>query len=391
MLGKPLTVAILDGAKQIALPAIMATFAICIVFFPVVLLTGPAKYLFTPMALSVVLAMIASYLLSRTLVPVLARFLMRSEEHHDAPNDNNKDKNNESKAPAKHRGPIGRFAKAFNEKRDKIFDRFQGAYGRLLERMLNLRAFVLIVTLVILIITCFLPNYIGTDFYPTSDTGMMKLHMRAPVGTRLEVTEEYVEKVEQTIRRQIPAKEIATLNVNIGVPTSYNLAFVSTDNTSPMDADITIALQPDHHPSEGYMKKIRRALASEYPGCTFYFQAADIVSQMLNFGLTSPVDVQVQGANLDTDYKYALRLRDAMKTVPGTADVAIKEVLDYPALKLNIDRTRSAEMGLNVQDVAGSMLISLSSSGVSISPSARILSFTSKRSARSISGTCFWK
>ncbi len=363
MLGKPLTVAILDGARQIALPAIMATFAICIVFFPVVLLTGPARYLFTPMALSVVLAMIASYLLSRTLVPVLARFLMRSEEHHGAPG-----ANNSALVSSKRRGPIARFARAFNEKRDKIFDRFQGAYGRLLERMLNLRGFVLFVAFMILVITLFLPNYIGTDFYPTSDTGLMKLHMRAPTGTRLEATEQIVIKVEQTLRRQIPANEVSTINVNIGVPTSYNLAFVSTDNTSPMDADITISLQKDHHPTEGYMKKIRKALAAEYPGCVFYFQAADIVSQVLNFGLTSPVDVQVQGANLDTDYKYALKLRDEMKTVPGTADVAIKEVLDYPAIKLNVDRTRAGEMGLNVQDVASSMLISLSSSGL-VAPS----------------------
>jgi multidrug efflux pump subunit AcrB len=363
MLGKPLTVAILDGARQIALPAIMATFAICIVFFPVVLLTGPARYLFTPMALSVVLAMIASYLLSRTLVPVLARFLMRSEEHHGTTGAHDSAQN-----PAKRPGPIARFSLNFNTKRDKIFDRFQGAYGRLLERMLQMRGFVLIVALLILVLTLFLPNYIGTDFYPTSDAGLMKLHMRAPTGTRLEATEQIVMKVEQTLRRQIPAKEVSTINVNIGVPTSYNLAFVSTDNTSPMDADITISLQQDHHPTEGYMKKIRKALAAEYPGCVFYFQAADIVSQVLNFGLTSPVDVQVQGANLDTDYKYALKLRDEMKTVPGTADVAIKEVLDYPAIKLNVDRTRAGEMGLNVQDVTSSMLISLSSSGL-VAPS----------------------
>ncbi len=365
MLGKPLTVAILDGAKQIALPAIMATFSICIVFYPVVLLTGPARYLFTPMALSVVLAMIASYLLSRTLVPVLARFLMRSEEHHGGLEGMHEGNNPPTQ---KRRGWIARFARNYNLRRDKVFDRFQEAYGRLLERMLHWRGFVLIIGLLVLVLSCFLPNYIGTDFFPTSDAGLMKMHMRAPVGTRLESTEQIVVQIEQSLRRVIPANELATINVNIGVPTSYNLAFVSTDNTSPMDADFLISLQKDHHPTEGYMKKIRKVVADSFPGCVFYFQSADIVSQVLNFGLTSPVDVQVQGGNLDTDYKYALRLRDAMKTVPGTADVAIKQVLDYPAIKLNLDRTRAAEMGVTEQNVTSSMLISLASSGL-VAPS----------------------
>ncbi len=362
MLGKPLTIAILDGARQIALPAIMATFSICIVFYPVVLLTGPARYLFTPMALSVVLAMIASYLLSRTLVPALARFLMRSEEHHTEADDH------EQTTVPKHRGPISRFSRAYNLRRDKVFNRFQEAYGRLLERMLHWRGFVLVIAFLVLVFSCFLPNYIGTDFFPTSDTGLMKMHMRAPVGTRIESTEKIVEQVEESIRHIIPAKELSTLNVNIGVPVSYNLAFVSTDNTSPGDADFLISLQKDHHPTEEYMQKIRKSLAANFPGSVFYFQSADIVSQVLNFGLTSPVDVQVQGANLDTDYKYALKLRDEMKTVPGTADVAIKQVLDYPTIKLNLDRTRAAEMGVTEQNVTNSMLISLSSSGL-ISPS----------------------
>ncbi|HEY3876724.1 MAG TPA: efflux RND transporter permease subunit [Candidatus Kapabacteria bacterium] len=360
-MNKPLTVAILDGARQIALPAIMATFAICIVFFPVVLLTGPAKYLFTPMALSVVMAMIASYLLSRTLVPSLARALMRSEEHH------HDDKHNSSD-PRKKLGAIGRFSKRFNTWRDKHFDRLQSGYGRVLERMMHIPTFVLVIAGIILVLSLFLPNYIGTDFFPTSDTGMMKMHMRAPVGTRLEATELIVANVETALRKIIPASELSTVNVNIGVPTYYNLAFVSTDNTSPMDADFLISLQPEHHATEGYMKQIRKALAEQFPGCVFYFQSADIVSQVLNFGLTAPIDVQVQGPVLDIDYNIARKLRDQMKTVPGTADVAIKEVLDYPTIRLNVDRTRAAEMGLTEQNVTNSMLISLSSSGL-IAPS----------------------
>ncbi len=362
-LGKPLTVAIIDGSQQIALPAIMATFAICIVFFPVVLLTGPAKFLFTPMALAVVIAMIASYLLSRTLVPALARALMRGEEHPGSAESIAKEENAED-APPKPAGPITRFSRRFNAWRDRAFERFRNGYGRTLERMLHIPRFILILAGLIALISLLLPNYIGTDFFPTSDTGMMKMHMRAPIGTRLETTEEIVSHVEKDIRDQIPAKELSTINVNIGVPTFYNLAFVSTDNTSAMDADFLISLNPDHHPTEGYIKKIRAVLAQDFPGCIFYFQSADIVSQVLNFGLTSPIDVQIQGPNLDTDYKIARRLRDKMKTIPGAADVVIKEALDYPAIKLNVDRTRAAELGLTEQNVTNSMLISLSSSAL---------------------------
>ncbi|HEX5316479.1 MAG TPA: efflux RND transporter permease subunit, partial [Candidatus Kapabacteria bacterium] len=362
-LGKPLTVAILDGSQQIALPAIMATFAICIVFFPVVLLTGPARYLFTPMALAVVIAMIASYLLSRTLVPALARALMRGEAHAGSPESETHEKT-ASKTPAKSPSAITRFSRRFNERRDKVFERFQSGYGRILERMLHIPGFVLVIAGLILLISLFLPNYIGTDFFPTSDTGMMKMHMRAPIGTRLEATEDIVSHVEEAIRRQIPASELSTINVNIGVPTFYNLAFVSTDNTSAMDADFLISLQADHHPTAGYMNKIRTVLAKEFPGCVFYFQSADIVSQVLNFGLTSPIDVQIQGPNLDTDYKIARTLRDQMKTVPGAADVVIKEALDYPTIRVNVDRTRAAEMGLTEQNVTNSMLIALSSSSL---------------------------
>ncbi|HWF44242.1 MAG TPA: efflux RND transporter permease subunit [Candidatus Kapabacteria bacterium] len=379
-LGKPLTVAILDGSQQIALPAIMATFAICIVFFPVVLLTGPARYLFTPMALAVVIAMIASYLLSRTLVPALSRALMRGEAHAGSPEYKAQENKSQQSGqppsgplPSKGSGQalekkggnwIARFSRRFNERRDKIFERFQSGYGRILERMLHIPGFVLVIAGLIMVVSLFLPNYIGTDFFPTSDTGMMKMHMRAPVGTRLEATEDIVSHVEEAIRRQIPEAELSTINVNIGVPTFYNLAFVSTDNTSAMDADFLISLQADHHPTASYMNKLRAALATEFPGSVFYFQSADIVSQVLNFGLTSPIDVQIQGPNLDTDYKIARTLRDQMKTVPGAADVVIKEVLDYPAIRVNVDRTRAAEMGLTEQNVTNSMLISLSSSGL---------------------------
>ena len=360
-LGKPLTVAILDGSREIAVPAIMATLSICIVFFPVVLLTGPARYLFTPMALSVVVAMLASYLLSRTLVPSLARKLMESEYHHA---DESIKKPKEEKPPGR-MALMGRKYKAWS---DKQFGRFQDAYAGLLGRLMGIRAFTLVTTGLVFVVTIFMAPLIGTDFFPSTDTGIMKFHMRAPSGTRIEVTEAIVAKVEDTIRNIIPPKELETINDNIGVPISYNIAFVPTDNTSSMDADFLIALNEDHRPTKQYMDTIRRKLAASFPGVSFYFQSADIVSQVLNFGLSAPIDVQIEYPQLDSAYVVARKLRDMISDVPGSEDVNIKQVLDYPTLRLNVDRVRAAEMGLSEHDVTNSMLISLSSSSL-VSPS----------------------
>jgi multidrug efflux pump subunit AcrB len=372
LLGKPLTVAILDGARQIAVPAIMATLAICIVFFPVVLLTGPARFLFTPMALSVVLAMMASYLLSRTLVPTLARMLMENEElHHEEHGSEVVATGATATTPPlekRSRSRIGELSHRFNIWRDHHFDRFRDMYGRALEKMLHARSFVLSIAAALLALTMFLPSLIGTDFFPTTDTGLMKMHMRAPTGTRLEETERIVAQVEDDLRTIIPSNELETINDNVGVPVSYNLAFVPSDNASSMDAEFLVALKEDHHPTEGYMQSIRKKLAVDFPGCTFYFQSADIVSQVLNFGLSSPVDVQVQYPDLQKGYEFARTLRDAMRKIPGTADVVIKQVLDYPTLRVDIDRLRASQMGLNERDVTSSMLISLASSGL-VAPS----------------------
>jgi multidrug efflux pump subunit AcrB len=354
-LGKPLTVAILDGAHEIATPALVATLSICIVFFPVVLLTGPAQYLFTPMALSVVIAMMASYLLSRTLVPVLARMLMASEhlgEDFDEA----------------HAGTFSKLSHRFNTWRDKGFDRFTEGYGRLLHVLLVYRKTSLGIAGLAFLVSLFLIFIIGTDFFPTTDSGMMKLHFRAPSGTRIEETEKLVDKAETRIKNIIGQKDLATINDMIGLPTSYNLAFVSTDNASGMDADILIQLKAGHQPTVEYMKKIRKDLNDHFPGCTIYFQSADIVSQVLNFGLSAPVDVQIEFPDYYKSYEYARKLRDDMKSVPGVEDVAIKQVLDYPAININVDRVRAARLGLSQRDVANSVLISLSSSS-QISPS----------------------
>ena len=240
----------------------------------------------------------------------------------------------------------------FNDYRERGFDKFQNGYGRILELFLRHRPFTLIVSGAVAVISILLVNIVGTDFFPATDTGLMKMHFRAPVGTRLEETEKLVLAVEDSIRTLIPKSEISTINDLIGVPVSYNLSMVPSDNASGMDAEILIALKPDHHPTVGYMKKIRKELADHFPGTSMYFQPADIMSQVLNFGLPAPIDVQIQYADLNKSHEYALKLLDKMKLLPGAADVAIKQVLDLPGLKLDVDRQRAAQLGVTVKDVA---------------------------------------
>jgi len=346
-MGKPLTVAILDGAQQIAVPALAATLTICVVFFPVVLLEGPARFLFTPLALGVVISMLASYLLSRTLVPTLARILMEKEALH----------------------PEGESLGArFNRWRDRAFGAFQEAYGRTLETVLHHRAMVLVCAGLVLVCTAFLPFAVGLDFFPTVDAGQMRLHFRAPIGTRLEETERLVARLERRIQEIVPAGELDTINSMIGMPISYNLAFVQTDNTGSQDADVLIALKPKHAPTEKYMERIRRELPDDFPGSTFYFQPADIVSQVLNFGLTSPIDVQIDGPDVEASYAVARELAAKIRAIPGAADVRIPQVLAYPALRVDVDRARAAQIGITERDVANNLLVSLASSSL-VAPS----------------------
>jgi len=349
-MGKPLTIAILDGARQIAVPAIVATLAICIVFFPVVLLYGAAKYLFTPLALAVVLAMLASYLLSRTLVPTLARMLMGGEHHEGSAE--------AEETRHKHRGLMV----GFNCWRDRQFERFRDVYGRALNTALHYRAFVLVAAAIVGAISLSLMLVVGTDFFPSVDAGMMQLHFRAPAGTRIETTEGMVLRVEDSIRRAIPADEIEAVNDMIGLPIYYNLAFVQTENIGGMDAEILISLKPKHHPTVDYMRRLRNSLPPKFPGSQFWFEPADIVTKVLNFGVAAPLDLQVEGNDFGKSYEVARRLRDELRQIPGTADVHIAQVLDYPTLNVNVDRVRAAQLGLSQLNVANSMLISLSSS-----------------------------
>jgi multidrug efflux pump subunit AcrB len=341
--GKPLTVAILDGAGEVIQPLTVATLAICIVFFPVVLLFGVARHLFIPLAATVVFCMLASYVLSFTVVPSFARFLLATGSgHHDPP-----------------KGFFGMF--------DRRFDRFRLGYGRLLAGALRRRVFVLICFGGLLGVTGAVAVTIGMDFFPSADVGLIKLHYRAPAGTRLEDTEKQVLKVEDAIRQIIPTEELDTVNDTVGVPSSFNLAFVPSDNVGNMDAEILISLKRGHHPTIGYIRAIRRALPDQFPGSLFYFQTADIISQVLNFGLPAPIDVQIQDVNFERSYGLAQKLLQKMKSIPGVVDAHLQQVLNYPALQIDVDRLRAAKLKISQRDVANNMLTSLSSS-VLVSP-----------------------
>jgi multidrug efflux pump subunit AcrB len=337
-LGKPLTVAILDGCAEVIQPLTVATLAICIVFFPVVLLFGVARFLFIPLAATVVFCMLASYILSFSVVPSFARFLLAGEAQHHGP-------------------PRGFFAMF-----DRGFNRFRDGYGRMLEGTRNRRVFVLVCAGALLVVSGGLASVIGLDFFPSADVGLIKLHYRAPPGTRLERTEAFVLQVEDSIRNIIPADELDTINDTVGVPSSFNLAFVPSDNVGSMDAEILISLKPGHHPSIDYIRAMRGRLPDQFPGGIFYFQTADIVSQVLNFGLSAPIDVQIQDVNFDRATALGRRLLEGMKRIPGVADAHLVQVLNYPTLQVDVDRLRAAKLNVAQRDVANNVLTSLSSS-----------------------------
>ena len=340
-MNKSLLQAILDGASQIAMPTFVGTLAICIVFFPVVLLSGVAKFLFTPLALAVVYAMLTSYLLSRTLVTTMARYLLpeKHEEHVGS-------------------GPWGRLVRRFDAQFDRLRDRYRDALGMFIAR----RTFALSCVALVIASSVLLLFVAGQDFFPTIDAGLMKLHVRAPTGTRIERTEQIVDNVERSIRELIPAAELAGISDNIGTPISYNLAFYQTDSIGPQDADVLVQLTEKHQPTALYQDKIRRALAQSIPDTEIYFQAADIVSQVLNFGLPAAIDAQISGNDLNASYQLATRLKTEMARIPGLTDLRIAEPLDYPTIRVNVDRAKALELGINEAQVASSLLTSLSTS-----------------------------
>jgi multidrug efflux pump subunit AcrB len=338
-MNKPLLVAILDGARQIATPTAVGTLAICIVFFPVVLLTGVARFLFTPLAMAVVYAMLTSYMLSRSLVPTMARYLLPEEHHENAVG-----------------GVAGRALKAF----ERGFDRMKEAYRVALAKFIARRGFSLACVAVLIVVSCGLILIVGEDFFPAIDAGMMRLHIRAPTGTRIEHSELIVDDIERAIRGVIPASDLESISDNVGLPLSYNLAFYQTDSIGPMDADILIQLRPKHQPTRMYQSQIRKLLEAKFPNVTAYFQAADITSQVLNFGLPAAIDVQISGNQLQSDYDMAQRLMNRIKLIPGATDIRIAQPLDYPTYKVHVDRAKALQFGITQQQVASALLASLS-------------------------------
>ena len=335
---KPLLVAILDGASQIATPTLVGTLCICIVFFPVVFLTGVARFLFTPLALAVVFAMLTSYLLSRTLVTTMARYLLADEGGEKAES-----------------GLWVRFLQSFEHGFERLRARYQAALTRFIAR----RTLALVCVALLVLASGLLLPIVGEDFFPSVDAGMMRLHVRAPTGTRIEDTEFIVDRIERSIRKIIPANEIEAISDNIGLPIFYDLAFYQTDSIGAQDGDIMIQLKPEHRPTTMYQNRIRRDLAREFPDVNSYFQAADIIAQVLNFGLSAAIDVQVSGYNLDSDNLIAHRLIRQMRNIPGVADLRIGEPLDYPAFKVDVDRNKALELGITENQVASSLLTTL--------------------------------
>ena len=350
---KPLVRAVLDGAQQIAVPALVSTLSICIVFVPVLLLTGAAKYLFTPLALAVVFAMLASYLLSRTLIPNMVHYLLKPEVEMYRQGENGES--------AGGKGPIWRAHYAFNRRFESLRMRYTG----LLDLALDFRGLTLALFGVFCVGSMGLIFLIGRDFFPTVDSGTMRLHARPPAGTRLEQAQVDFAAIEDEIRKVIPAKELDTIIDNIGLPNGgFNLAFGDTATITNGDGDILILLNQDKHgPVADYTVRLRKLLNEKFPDTTFFFEAANITNQILNFGLPAPVDLQVVGRDAGVNYKIATLLRDKIARIPGAADVHIQQVVDYPEIRLNIDRSRAGQLGLTQRDVTSSMLISLSSSG----------------------------
>ena len=350
--GKPLVRAVLDGAAQIAVPTLVSTLSICIVFVPVLLLTGTARYLFTPMAMAVVFAMLASYLLSRTLLPTMAHYLLKSEmdfyrevSHEEA---------------GQRRGLLGRVHSVFNG----LFERLRLRYVGLLQWSLRHRGPVLAAFMAFSILSLGLAPLVGEDFFPDVDSGQLRLQARVPAGTRIEQTEVRFAAMEREIRNAIPAEELDTLTDNIGITNCWAcLAQGEIQNISSADGEILISLKKEHRSTREYEQLLRKRLGEGFPDTTFFFQPANITTRILNFGLPGPIDLQVVGRDAEANYHIAQRLAERISRIPGTADVHVHQVVDQPEIRLNVDRIKAAQLGLTQHDVTSSMLISLSGSG----------------------------
>ena len=349
--GEKLEDAILVGSQEIALPAFVSTLCICIVFVPMFFLTGVARYLFVPLAEAVVFAMLASYVLSRTLVPTLVMWFYRNVKLHGEHID-------EAKVPVRLL-PLVKFQRAF----ENGFDRFRSGYRALLKSCFEHRRPFAMFFLLFCIASWLLAPVLGRDFFPAVDAGQFLLHIRAHTGTRIEETERLAGQINHAIRAEIPPREIAGILDNIGIPnSSINLSYNTSGVIGPADADILVQLKPGHAPTENYVRQLRERLNREFPGTTFYFLPADIVSQTLNFGLPAPFDVQIVGRNQAASHAIAVQLAEQIKKIPGAVDVRVQQPADLPTLSVDFDRTKASGMGLAERDVGNSIMLGLSGS-----------------------------
>jgi multidrug efflux pump subunit AcrB len=355
-IGKPLTQAILDGAQEIALPAFVSTICICIVFVPMFFLTGVGRYLFVPLAEAVVFAMLASYVLSRTLIPTLVMWFYKNYnyyEHHA--HAHGVDPN-----AAAWTRPFTAIQRGFEEK----FDRLRAGYQRLLEGIFEHRGIFVMLFLGFCLGTALLVPLLGQDFFPTVDAGQIRLHVRARSGTRVEETAKLVDEIEDAIRREIPARDLAGILDNMGLPNSgISTSYSNNGLIGSGDADILISLGKEHPPTADFIRRLRFQLNRQFPGNLFYFLPADIVSQTLNFGIPAPLDVQITGNSQTENREVAARLVERMRHIPGAVDVRIQQPADLPKLLFNVDRSKAEAIGLTEADVANQLLLSVSGSG----------------------------
>ena len=344
--GKDVETSILDGARQIVTPAFVSLLCICIAFVPMFFLEGVSRFLFVPMAEAVIFAMICSFILSRTLVPTMAKYLLKP--HHVHP---------ESQPVS--RNPLVRFQKSFELR----FDRLRQRYQRVLEGALRRRKTFLLAFMAVVTLSFGLVPFIGSNFFPSVDSGQVLMHVRVPVGTRVEETASRFAEIEEAIRSIIPAEEITTLVDNIGLPPSnINLTYNNTGVMGSQDGDFQIALRPGHQPTADYVKKLREVLPERFPDSTFSFPPADIVSQILNFGAPAPIDIQIRGNNVEANFAYAQEMLARIRTVPGLTDARILQSNKAPVFNVDLDRTQAQLLNLTTRDVTNSLVVNLAGS-----------------------------
>jgi len=348
--GKQVEQSILDGAAQIVTPAFVSLLCICIVFVPMFFLEGVSRFLFVPMAEAVMFAMVSSFILSRTLVPTMANYLLLPHAPHT-------DEHGTTLTPT--RNPLVHFQRGFEAR----FERFRGGYKGLLEMAVSHRRIFVLGFLTLVMLSFLLIPFLGRNFFPAVDGGQILMHVRVPVGTRVEETATRFAIIQQAIKRIIPAEEIATIVDNIGMPTSgINMTYNNTGLIGAQDGDIQIALKEDHKPTAEYVRRLREELPRQFPGTTFSFPPADIVSQILNFGSPAPIDLQIRGGKLSDNFDYANKLLAKIRQIPGVVDARIQQSRANPVFDINVDRTRSQEVGISTRDVTNSLVVNLAGS-----------------------------